>query len=91
MAQGRLVLALPTRNRDFGRILARVVLTGAFCEQPPLALIKSIELSGCYVVDDDFMVAKVHAAFVARTPGFEVAGVAHSGATVAPAVSYLGW
>src|SRR3954468_16082815 len=25
MAQGRLVLALPTRNRDFGRILARVV------------------------------------------------------------------
>ena len=32
------------------------------------------------VVDDDFMVAKVHAAFVARTPGFEVAGVAHTGA-----------
>ncbi|HEX2672546.1 MAG TPA: hypothetical protein VHM25_16805, partial [Polyangiaceae bacterium] len=25
MAQGRLVLALPTRNRDFGRIVARVV------------------------------------------------------------------
>jgi len=34
---------------------ARVVLTGSFCEQPPLALIKSIEMSGCYVVDDDFM------------------------------------
>ncbi len=34
---------------------ARVVVTGAFCEQPPLNLIKSIELSGCYVVDDDFM------------------------------------
>jgi benzoyl-CoA reductase subunit C len=33
---------------------ARVVLTGAFCEQPPLTLIKSIEMSGCYVVDDDF-------------------------------------
>jgi len=31
------------------------VLTGAFCEQPPLALIKSIEMSGCYIVDDDFM------------------------------------
>jgi len=31
----------------------RVVLTGLFCEQPPLNLIKSIELSGCYVVDDD--------------------------------------
>jgi benzoyl-CoA reductase subunit C len=34
---------------------ARVVLTGSFCEQPPLALIKSIEMAGCYVVDDDFM------------------------------------
>jgi benzoyl-CoA reductase subunit C len=33
----------------------RVVISGAFCEQPPLNLIKSIELSGCYVVDDDFM------------------------------------
>tara|TARA_R110002167_G_scaffold66991_3_gene189388 strand:+ start:97 stop:1260 length:1164 start_codon:yes stop_codon:yes gene_type:complete len=33
----------------------RVVLTGAFCEQPPLGLIKSIEMAGCYVVDDDFM------------------------------------
>ncbi len=34
---------------------ARVVINGGFCEQPPLALIKSIEMSGCYVVDDDFM------------------------------------
>ncbi len=34
---------------------ARIVLTGAFCEQPPLSLIKSIEMAGCYIVDDDFM------------------------------------
>ncbi|MCC6609703.1 MAG: benzoyl-CoA reductase subunit C [Burkholderiales bacterium] len=33
---------------------ARVVLTGSFCEQPPLGLIKSIEMAGCYIVDDDF-------------------------------------
>ena len=33
----------------------RVVLTGVFCEQPPLNLIKSLELSGCYVVDDDLL------------------------------------
>lgn len=33
----------------------RVVVSGMFCEQPPLNLIKSIELSGCYVIDDDFM------------------------------------
>ncbi|MBI5068032.1 MAG: benzoyl-CoA reductase subunit C [Deltaproteobacteria bacterium] len=33
----------------------RVVMNGLFCEQPPLNLIKAIEMSGCYVVDDDFM------------------------------------
>lgn len=31
------------------------------------------------VVDDDFMVAKLHSTLVSRVPGFEVAGVAHSG------------
>ena len=36
---------------------ARVVLTGVFCEQPPIGLIKSIEMAGCYIVDDDFMLA----------------------------------
>ena len=34
---------------------SRVVLTGMFCEQPPLNLIKSLELSGCFIVDDDFV------------------------------------
>jgi benzoyl-CoA reductase subunit C len=34
---------------------ARVVVTGSFCEQPPLGLIKTIERAGCYVVDDDFV------------------------------------
>ena len=43
--------AQPRPKRDN----ARVVLTGSFCEQPPLGLIKSIEMSGCYIVDDDFM------------------------------------
>lgn len=33
----------------------RIILQGSFCEQPPLNLIKSIELSGCYIVDDDYM------------------------------------
>ena len=42
---------LPRPKRDN----ARVVINGSFCEQPPLGLIKSIEMSGCYVVDDDFM------------------------------------
>src|ERR1017187_2282661 len=33
----------------------RIVINGSFCEQPPLGLIKSIEMAGCYIVDDDFM------------------------------------
>jgi benzoyl-CoA reductase subunit C len=33
----------------------KIVVTGMFCEQPPLNLIKSLEMAGCYVVDDDFM------------------------------------
>jgi benzoyl-CoA reductase subunit C len=34
---------------------ARVVIAGSFCEQPPLGLIKSLERSGCYIVDDDLV------------------------------------
>ncbi len=34
---------------------ARVLLAGSFCEQPPLGLIKTLERSGCYIVDDDFV------------------------------------
>ena len=41
------------------------------------------------VVDDDFMVARIHVGFVGRVEGFEVAGVAHSGAEAADAVARL--
>jgi benzoyl-CoA reductase subunit C len=33
----------------------RIIISGSFCEQPPIGLIKSIEMSGCYIIDDDFM------------------------------------
>ncbi len=45
---------------------ARVVLTGSFCEQPPLGLIKTLERSGCYIVDDDFV--QVHRWFRNEIP-----------------------
>ena len=48
----RLVLAAEER-RPMDQ--ARVVLTGAFCEQPPLGLIRTLERAGCYIVDDDFL------------------------------------
>ena len=41
------------------------------------------------VVDDDFMVARIHVGFVERVEGFEVVGVAHTGAQAADAVSRL--
>ncbi|MBX2984766.1 MAG: benzoyl-CoA reductase subunit C [Bacteroidia bacterium] len=31
----------------------KVVLSGAFCEQPSVGLIRSVEEAGCYIVDDD--------------------------------------
>ena len=34
----------------------RIVINGSFCEQPPLNLIKSIEMAGCYIVDDDYCI-----------------------------------
>lgn len=46
--------AATAENRPM-RDNCRVVVTGAFCEQPPLNLIKSLEMAGCYIVDDDFM------------------------------------
>jgi response regulator of citrate/malate metabolism len=41
------------------------------------------------IVDDDFMVAKIHRGFVERTPGFQVVGVAHNGAQALEQVELL--
>jgi benzoyl-CoA reductase subunit C len=41
----------PGRPRD----TSRVIVVGAFCEQPPLGLIKTLERAGCSIVDDDFL------------------------------------
>ncbi|RMH45086.1 MAG: benzoyl-CoA reductase subunit C [Deltaproteobacteria bacterium] len=44
--------AVRTADRPM-RDNSRVVLVGAFCEQPPLGLIKTLEMAGCYIVWDD--------------------------------------
>lgn len=41
------------------------------------------------VVDDDFMVARIHARFVEQTDGFEVVGTAHTGADALRLVAEL--
>jgi benzoyl-CoA reductase subunit C len=48
------VLALLQQHDAIEEDKTRVVVSGAFCEQPPLGLIKTIENAGCYIVDDDF-------------------------------------
>jgi response regulator of citrate/malate metabolism len=41
------------------------------------------------VVDDDFVVARIHSAFVQRTPGFRVVGAAHTGEAALESVRRL--
>jgi benzoyl-CoA reductase subunit C len=49
-----LLAGLPQRDaRPRDRL--RVVVEGAFCEQPPLGLLEVLEEAGCYVVEDDFL------------------------------------
>ena len=49
-----LLAELPCRDpRPRDRL--RVVIEGAFCEQPPLGLLAVLEEAGCYVVEDDLM------------------------------------
>ncbi len=37
------------------RDAVRVIVEGAFCEQPPWGLLRAIEQAGCYVVEDDLL------------------------------------
>jgi len=41
------------------------------------------------VIDDDFMVAKVHAGFVSKEPGFTVVGIAHTASDAIKAATEL--
>jgi len=44
----------PGKKRD----AIRVVIEGAFCEQPPLELIRLLENAGCDIVEDDLAIAQ---------------------------------
>jgi len=52
-----MVAARRRRARREDRI--RVVLAGAFCEQPPIGLLRAIERSGCYIVGDDLLLSEL--------------------------------
>jgi benzoyl-CoA reductase subunit C len=53
----RLDVLLDELPRRPGRVRdrVRVVVEGAFCEQPPLGLLEVLEDAGCYVVEDDLL------------------------------------
>lgn len=55
IAKARAYLAAIEEEPGRPRDNSRVVVVGAFCEQPPLGLIKTIERAGCYIVDDDLL------------------------------------
>jgi benzoyl-CoA reductase subunit C len=49
-----LLRELPRRG-SHPRDRLRVVVEGAFCEQPPVGLLEVLEEAGCYVVEDDLL------------------------------------
>jgi benzoyl-CoA reductase subunit C len=49
------LLATLPRREARPRDRLRVVVEGAFCEQPPLGLLDVLEEGGCYVVEDDLL------------------------------------
>lgn len=51
------VAAAAPRRGAKKRDSLRVVVEGAFCEQPPLEVIRLIEEAGCDIVEDDFALA----------------------------------
>lgn len=53
----QVIAALPSRSAK-PRDSLRVVVEGAFCEQPPAELIRLMEEAGCYIVDDDFVLGR---------------------------------
>jgi benzoyl-CoA reductase subunit C len=48
---------------------SRVVLVGAFCEQPPVPLLRTLERAGCWIVDDDLLLGHRWLTEDVRVPG----------------------
>ena len=56
----------------------RVVVSGAFCEQPPVDLIRTLERAGCYIVGDDFFQGLRWFKKPVSTEGDPIANLVHS-------------
>ncbi len=51
----KMALSLLDERAEKVRDSIRVIIEGAFCEQPPLEMLEVLEEAGCYMVDDDFL------------------------------------
>lgn len=71
------------KMRDY----TRVALTGAFCEQPPLGLIRTLERAGCYVVWDDMTLGSRWPTVDIPTEGDPLAALANSFIEHSPATA----
>jgi benzoyl-CoA reductase subunit C len=49
----------------------RVVLAGAFCEQPPIGLLATFERAGCFIVDDDLLLGHRFTTAPVLQPGID--------------------
>ena len=86
-----LLAELPFRDaRPRDRL--RVVMEGAFCEQPPLGLLEVLEEAGCYVVDDDLLLGWRWFTSDVPTDGdpFEQLGLAYVDRAVASSTRHEG-
>jgi len=57
---------------------SRVVLTGAFCEQPPVALLRTLERAGCDIVDDDLILGNRFVTEAIPTEGDPIDAISRS-------------
>jgi benzoyl-CoA reductase subunit C len=48
------ILPLIKESKNEPEDKIRIIVSGSFCEQPPIGLIKTIENASCYIVEDDF-------------------------------------
>jgi len=84
------IAAVADRERP-ARDHVRVVVTGTFCEQPPLSLVKALENSGCFIVDDDWVLGnryQLEPVAIGDTP-IEALADAYLDKTVATASRYV--
>jgi benzoyl-CoA reductase subunit C len=90
LERGRAYLAAVAEEARPMKDKTRVIMVGAFCEQPPIGLIKTIERAGCYIVDDDLLLGNRFLTVDVSPEGDPLENLAHAllGHTIPSPVLY---